>query len=102
MTERDEHAVMRAALTYVEMGFAVLPIYGVGRDLYGVKSEGFLCWCMQNCHSPGKHPMWGNGVKDASTDEDWVGRYFRRHPEANIAVACGKRSGIGVVDIDPR
>jgi hypothetical protein len=44
----------------------------------------------------------GAGVKDATVDADQIRAWGRAYPNANIAIACGKPSGIVVVDVDPR
>jgi len=47
-----------------------------------------------------KTPCTAHGVKDATTDEKQIRAWWERWPNANIAVACGKESGIYVVDVD--
>jgi putative DNA primase/helicase len=42
------------------------------------------------------------GVKDASDDVEQVERWWRWAPSANIAIATGPRSGLLVLDVDPR
>lgn len=60
------------------------------------------CTCLRaDCHSPGKHPRTANGLLDASNDPVVMEKWWRRWPQANLAVATGKVNGIVVVDIDP-
>ena len=40
--------------------------------------------------------------KDASTDRDQVGTWWKQWPDANIGIATGSSSGIFVVDVDGR
>jgi hypothetical protein len=47
-----------------------------------------------------KIPLTKHGVKDATTDADQIRAWWTKWPDANIAVACGKGSGVYVVDID--
>lgn len=47
-----------------------------------------------------KIPLTKHGVKDATTDTDQIKAWWEKWPDANIAVACGKKSGIYVVDVD--
>lgn len=47
----------------------------------------------------GKRPVTRHGVKDASVDPDRIRAWFRRWPDANLAVACG-HPGPQVLDID--
>ncbi len=44
----------------------------------------------------------GNGVHDATTDPDQIRAWGRDYPYANIGMACGKPSGVFVLDVDPR
>ena len=41
-----------------------------------------------------------NGVKDATDDAETIKAWWKVHPDANLALACGAPSGIWVVDID--
>jgi hypothetical protein len=63
------------------------------------------CTCGRRfCKHPGKHPnanlVW-HGVKDASSWEGTVDRWWTRRPESNIGIATGP-SGLVVLDVDPR
>lgn len=50
-----------------------------------------------------KAPLTKNGVKDASTDQKQLGRWWSQHGEdAGLAAATGKRSGFDALDIDPK
>jgi len=44
----------------------------------------------------------GHGCRDASLDLNRVEAWWRDYPDANVGVATGRRSGLLVVDIDPR
>jgi P4 family phage/plasmid primase-like protien len=63
-----------------------------------------VCSCAKGirCPSPGKHPWNVNGVKGASTNRKQIREWWIAHPEANIGIACGSKSNILVLDIDPR
>jgi hypothetical protein len=52
------------------------------------------------CRPRGKEPATPNGVKDATVNREVISAWWRSMPEANIGIACGKASGIFVVDID--
>jgi replicative DNA helicase len=85
---------LEAAISYVRRGWAVLP-------LHTSLAEG--CSCRKpDCPSPGKHPRVLHGVKDSSTDEAVIQRWWSMWPEANVGIATGARSGLVVLDIDPR
>ncbi|MCW2314888.1 hypothetical protein M2322_000408 [Rhodoblastus acidophilus] len=75
--------ILKAALAYAEAGICVLPV-----------SAG------ASCGKPAKQPLTAHGVHDASNDPRIVEAMFRANPFAALAVACGSRSGIVVVDCD--
>ena len=41
-----------------------------------------------------------NGCKDATTNEIKIRNFWKRFPDANIAIATGRKSGIFVLDVD--
>ena len=50
-----------------------------------------------------KVPLAGShGFKDATTDEAQIRAWWAAHPDSNIGIATGKRSGFFVIDIDVR
>ena len=63
------------------------------------------CSCgHDDCASPGKHPRTRHGLRQATTDTGTIRRWWRRWPEANVAVRTGDRpdgAGVVVIDIDP-
>lgn len=65
---------LEAALRYAGLGWPVFPLEG-------------------------KEPRTANGVKDATTDEDQIRKWWGRWPDANIGVACGEKSAV-VLDFD--
>lgn len=68
---------LESALSYAKLGWRVFPLV------------------------PGqKIPITSHGVKDATVDETKIWEWWARWPTANIAVACGKGSGIWIVDVD--
>jgi hypothetical protein len=44
----------------------------------------------------------GNGFHDATTEPEQIRQWWSRCPDANIGIACDARSGLLVLDIDPR
>lgn len=47
-----------------------------------------------------KRPMTERGFHDATTDLELIERFWRRHPDANVAVPTGQPSGLVVLDVD--
>ena len=85
-----DQAALDAALAYARRGLRVLPVHGV-RD--------GRCTCGRpDCAAPGKHPRTPHGVREATTDEATIRAWWRRWPDANLAVATG--SGVIVLDAD--
>lgn len=69
-----------AAIEYASKGMAVFPLKP--RD---------------------KVPMTKNGVKNATTNFDQIEKWWTRHPNANIGIACGMASGgLLVIDLDEK
>jgi hypothetical protein len=82
-----------AAAAYAVLGLAVFPVHGV--DAAG------RCGCGRACgRDAGKHPRTANGLLDATRDLGVVRGWWRRAPNANVAVTTGS-SGIWVLDVDP-
>lgn len=52
------------------------------------------------CVPQQKNPLTDHGFHDASTDASVVTKWWRRWPDANVAMPTGFASGIDVVDID--
>jgi putative DNA primase/helicase len=79
------------ALKYAKRGLRVVP-------MHTVKDGRCTCPKGKACKRPGKHPMTKHGVNDATTDRDQI----KAWSNANIGIAPGRKSGILVLDIDPR
>jgi hypothetical protein len=69
----------KAALSYARRGIPVFP-----------------------CETGGKRPLTYNGFWDATTELRQVRAWWDRWPTANVGVPTGKRSGLLVLDVDPR
>lgn len=86
--------LLDAALAYAARGWPVLPLHTPTED---------GCSCQNpSCQAVGKHPRTKNGLKDASTDSSVITTWWERCPQANIGIVTGERSGLVVVDVDPR
>ena len=75
----EEKPLARAALAYAARGVPVFP-----------------------CERGGKSPLTPNGFRDATKDVRWISGWWRRWPRANVGVPTGVRSGLLVLDVDPR
>lgn len=80
---------------YAKIGFEVIPVYSV-------KDGACECSKKNRCKSPGKHPRTLHGFTDSSSSTDQIDRWWQKHPNANVGVATGNKSGIVVLDIDPK
>jgi hypothetical protein len=64
---------------------------------------GHLTWLVFPLAPGAKVPMKGtDGFKSATADRAQISAWSRAHPDANIAAATGAKSGIIVIDLDPR
>jgi hypothetical protein len=87
------------ALAYAKRGWPVVPLHTAVKD---------GCSCHKpDCANAGKHPRYHatdlqHGLKNATTDEDLIRRWWRRWRHANIGIVTGNVSGLVIVDIDPR
>ena len=89
---RRNRTMVDFALLYADKGLRVLPLHTV---------HSFACSCgMADCHSPAKHPLTRNGVKDASYEAAQIREWWHLYPDANIGLATGR--GLLVIDIDPK
>lgn len=86
--------LFQAALEYVVAGYAIFPLHSVQHG---------KCTCKNAlCEDVAKHPRTRHGLKDATTDPIKVMQWWIEWPHANIAIVTGARSGLVVLDIDPR
>ncbi|MCK4624378.1 MAG: bifunctional DNA primase/polymerase [Phycisphaerae bacterium] len=92
--ERIGQSKVKVALEYAQQGWQVLPIYEI--------DDGKCACGKRGCNSPGKHPRTMHGLKDATTDQRDIKKWWEKWPNANIGIATGKVSGLMVLDIDPR
>jgi hypothetical protein len=86
-------SLQSSALAYARNGWRVFP-------LYASDAEGH-CGCGQtDCPGAGSHPRTPNGVRDATTAEHIIARWWRQEPAANIGIATGH--GLLVIEVDPQ
>jgi hypothetical protein len=91
-------SVLNCALDYAARGWHVFPVHTARQTESGTR-----CSCGKvECSHVGKHPWTKHGVKDATTDEATIRKWWQRWPDANIGIATGTPSGFVVLDLDPR
>ncbi|MHB8537691.1 MAG: bifunctional DNA primase/polymerase [Candidatus Dormibacteria bacterium] len=92
---QDHPTLREAALGYAARGWLVFPCHGMASDGH--------CTCgKRGCRTPGKHPRPVRWLLEATTAADTVRGWWRRWPDSNIGVVTGRRSGLLVIDVDPR
>jgi Bifunctional DNA primase/polymerase, N-terminal len=81
-------ALLDAALGYAARGIPVYPVHWPHPTPGGAS---LACSCPRGpaCDRPAKHPLVRHGVKQATTDPDRIGRWWRRWPQANLGLATG-------------
>jgi Bifunctional DNA primase/polymerase, N-terminal len=80
--------LLDAALGYAARG---IPVYPVHWPRPTPSRASLACSCPREvaCDRPAKHPLVRHGVKEATTDPDRIGRWWRRWPQANVGLATG-------------
>lgn len=92
------NVLLDAALTYARHDWPVVPLH--------TPTVRKPCDCRKDdCTSPGKHPRLMHGLKEASTDEDTIRRWWSQWPNANVGICTGFGSAphwgpLAVLDID--
>ncbi len=89
---KSPYEILLTALTYAKMGIGVFPVRE--REYDGYNNEGIrTVWGV-------KTPYTINGVKDATTNQSTIARYWSKYPNAGIGMAC--QDNLFVVDIDAK
>lgn len=87
-----EKRLKEYALSYADRDWHIHPLRHI---------ENGLCSCgNRNCPKPGKHPLFKGWERLATTDKAQIEKWWNKHPNANIGIATGKKSGLVVFDID--
>ncbi|ADL50609.1 DUF927 domain-containing protein [Clostridium cellulovorans] len=88
MTDRGNLAV-----SYAKKGFKIVMLHGI--------NEAGNCTCGKGvkCNSSGKHPIYSNWGKKATTSEEEIIAEFKKYPKANIGFATGDNYFVLDVDI---
>ena len=97
----DQANMLKAALDYARIGWAVFPTYGIKE----MEDGSFQCRCGDvSCKSPGKHPFERfapQGHHSATTDEATIRKWFGSEHKLNLSISL-ENSNLVAVDIDPR
>jgi hypothetical protein len=81
-------ALLDAALGYAAWGIPAYPVHWP-RPRGGGASLACSCPRGPSCDRPAKHPLVRHGVKQATTDPQVIGRWWRHWPQANVGLATG-------------
>lgn len=90
-----EDSLLAAALDYAKRGRYVIPLHNP------TQTGGCSCG-NPNCNSIGKHPRIKDWQNQATTDPQQIIKWWTQSPDANIGIVTGKKSGLVVLDVDPR
>jgi putative DNA primase/helicase len=91
----EKNPLLRAARYYtLHLDLPVFPLHWT--------AEGACSCGNPQCSSPGKHPLTPNGFKDATTHELAVCQWWKDAPASNLGLPTGQRSGLFVLDVDPK
>lgn len=85
--------LLEAARTYAARGWLVAP-------LHTIKDGHCTCALGPDCQSPAKHPRTKHGLTEASADVATIETWWKRWPDANVAIVTGAGSGLVVLDVD--
>ena len=93
-SDGQENPRLQSALNCAERGWFIIPLY---------HPIGQRCSCGKDCGKDiGKHPRIKDWPNTATRDPDLIRRWWTQWPEANIGILTGVKSGLVVIDIDPR
>jgi Bifunctional DNA primase/polymerase, N-terminal len=82
--------LLRAALDYAERGIPVFPCHHPANNWALGRWSSRECSCQQlGCLHAGEHPLSQRWREEATTDPHRIGRWWSRHPEANVGLATG-------------
>src|SRR2546427_8260725 len=94
-TSAVHNELLAAALTRAAEGWSVHP-------LFGIVNGQCECTKREQCETPGKHPRLKNYYDKATRTPQTIKLLWSQFPRANVGGAPGKKSGVNILDIDPR
>jgi hypothetical protein len=85
---------LSVAVSYVQAGWAVIPVYGVGPD--------GICRCRDGggCMNSGKHPIQRGWTKGDALSVADLYAIWDEHPDANVGLRTGDISRMWVLDVE--
>src|SRR5262245_42638918 len=84
-----------AALDYATRKWYIIPLHDV--------TQGHCSCGNSGCDKPGKHPRITDWTTTgASINPVQIQRWWHQWPHANVGLLTGERSGLAVLDVDPR
>jgi hypothetical protein len=86
--------LLAAALDYAARGWYVIPLHDV--------TQGHCSCSNLQCDAPGKHPRIADWLNTASIDPAQLHQWWANWPHTNVGILTGERSGLAVLDVDPR
>lgn len=91
------NARLDSALHLASLGCPVFPVHTIA-----VRNGVRVCTCRnwQTCDKQGKHPRTRYGLKEATTDESAIRKWWSKHPNSNVGLLTGREVGLFVLDID--
>lgn len=82
------------ALECAARGWPVMPLHHIEKG---------ICTCHKAaCRTPAKHPRILDPLNRATTDEKQLRDWWDMWPQSNIGVATGQKSGLILLDVDPK
>jgi hypothetical protein len=94
MTPPITEELLTAALDYATRGWYVIPLHDV--------TQGYCSCGTPQCDAPSKHPRIYDWTSTASIDPAQIRHWWTQWPHANVGILTGERSGLAVLDVDPR
>jgi hypothetical protein len=86
--------LLTSALEYAARQWYIIPLHDV--------TQGHCSCGNPQCDAPGKHPRIHDWTHTASRSPAQIRQWWAQWPYANVGILTGERSGLAVLDVDPR
>lgn len=103
MTQETPHDYLAdSAMEYAELGFLIVPLYGLVSKTGNDGTHFLECTCQKGttCKSAGKHPRIMGWQKYASSNIETVRSWWWKYPGSNIGWAMGGPARLVALDVD--